>query len=32
VNPGNKVDRFFLGAGGVDPQQRTVLFEMTRRF
>lgn len=32
VNPGNKVDRFFLGAGGVDAQQRTVLFQATRRF
>lgn len=32
VNPGNKVDRFFLGAGGVDSQNRTVLFEMRHSF
>lgn len=32
VNPGNKVDRFFLGAGGVDAQNRAVLIEMTHRF
>lgn len=32
VKPGNKVDRFLLGAGGVDPQNRTVLFEVKHRF
>ena len=32
VNPGNKVDRFFLGAGGVDAQNRAVLFQMTHSF
>lgn len=32
VNPGNRVDRFFLGAGGIDAQRRAVLLELTHRF
>lgn len=32
VNPGNRVDRFFLGAGGVDSHNRTVLLEIKHRF
>lgn len=32
VNPGNRVDRFFLGAGGVDAQNRIILMEVRHRF
>lgn len=32
VNPGNKVDRFFLGAGGVQAAEQQTLFEVTLRF
>lgn len=32
VAPGNRVDRFLLGAGGVDRQNRTVLFEVKHKF
>ena len=32
VNPGNRVDRFFLGAGGVDAHGRAVVLEVRHQF